>query len=234
MTVKNLKIFWVISNFKQDPTNIIDVIKHTGEYVIFDQGDGVLVPKEIINGDFYSQSKHTGHNISDYLRYIIDNYEDLPERVGFIKGNVFPRHISKEKFLARIKEPGFVPLYHEDSTLKPKYHKIFKWRLIAQHVAPGYYMEIANDWYCRAKKNQNGKFYTDLRGFLKDLLGVEKPEYISFVPGACMIVPKNKILRWPVEFYIKLYEIVSYEFFPLEAYHLERSMLYVFNYPKNN
>ncbi|AEF53546.1 hypothetical protein [Marinomonas posidonica] len=57
MTVKNLQIFWVISNFKQDPTDIIDVIKPTGEYVIFDQGDGVLVPEKVIGSGFYSQSK---------------------------------------------------------------------------------------------------------------------------------------------------------------------------------
>lgn len=229
MTVKNLQIFWVISNFKQDPTDIIDVIKSTGEYVVFDQGDGVLVPEKVINSGFYSKSKHTGHNISDYLRYIIDNYENLPERVGFIKGNIFPRHISKENFTARIKEPGFVPLYHEDSTVKPKYHRFFKWRLVAQHVAPGYYMEIANDWYC---KNNKSKFYPYLECFLKEFIDIEKPKYITFVPGACMIVPKESILRWSVGFYEKLYQIVSYKFFPVEAYHVERSMLYIFNYPR--
>jgi hypothetical protein len=54
------------------------------------------------------------------------------------------------------------------------------------------------------------------------------PEYLMFVPGACMIVEREKILRWPIELYQELYHCTSYSFFPVEAFHLERLMLYLF------
>jgi len=46
----------------------------------------------IVNGDI------NGYNISDYMTFIIDHYEDLPETITFMKGNTIGRHMSKEVF----------------------------------------------------------------------------------------------------------------------------------------
>ncbi|AEF53547.1 DUF3431 domain-containing protein [Marinomonas posidonica] len=220
-------IFWVITNYNTNPEELIENIGES--YCIYDKGIRG-VPDYLQAKGKYKKTNNTGHNISDYLDYIIENYHSLPNRVGFVKGNIFPRHISKENFFIRIKEEGFVPLYHEEKTFRPQFHRFFRWIFVSQHIAPGYYMELANNWYCR--KYKRGSFFPNLEGFMEYFLGMRKPKYITFVPGACMIVTKENILRWPIEFYKELYRVVTYDFFPVEAYHAERCMLYIFNYPK--
>ena len=46
----------------------------------------------VIDGDIQ------GYNIYDYLTFIINNYECLPEVIVFIKGNILDRHVSREYF----------------------------------------------------------------------------------------------------------------------------------------
>lgn len=219
---------YIISNYDYDPSEVIESLD--SEYILCQQGDDSKVPDNLKKLNNYKVAKHTGHNISDYLQYIIDNYDNLPEEVGFIKGNIFPRHIEKEVFSARIKEKGFIPLYSDENTYKKQLQgRVFK-ELNAQQIAPGIYLEIANDWYINSKPK--GKYYPTLKSLFKKITNRELPHYITMVPGACMIVQKDKILRWDKFFYEELYKIVSYELFPVEAYHVERCMLYIFNYLK--
>jgi hypothetical protein len=221
-------IFWVISNYRQDPSEVIESLR--GEYHIFDQGLGAAIPLELIESGRVSTALHSGHNLSDYLKYIIDNYNYLPNRIGFIKGNVFPRHIPKEIFIERKQNAGFVPLYGDKKTYVPQFRVPLRISYVAQQIAPGYYLEIANSWY--AKRRNKGRFYPKLNDLFQALFNRRAPRYIAFVPGACMIVPKENITRWPLVVYEHLYEIVTYELFPVEAFHLERVMLYLFQFPK--
>lgn len=220
-------IFWVISNYNYNPEDVVNVIK-SQSYCVYDQSDkGYLTTLDEKNIS-YRRTAHTGHNISDYLLYIIENYNDLPERVGFIKGNIFPRHIEKEVFESRIKQNGFVPLYSDCKTYAPKYHRVLKWKLISQQTSPGLYMEITNNWYKKTRKR--GKRYALLSDFFKKFFGNYPPRYITFVPGACMIVMRDRIRSNSLDMYKELYEVVTYDFFPVEAFHAERSMLYLFEY----
>lgn len=191
------------------------------------------VPKKFKMLSNYKITKHTGHNISDYLGYIIENYDNLPDEVAFIKGNIFPRHMEKNVFLSRIKENGFVPLYSDENTYKAQFGKrkrIFN-QFIAQQIAPGIYLEIANNWYINSRKK--GKYFPTLETLYFEITGRLLPEYITMIPGACMIVPKENIIRREKGFYEKLYRSVTYDFFPVEAYHVERCMMYIFYYLKN-
>ena len=58
----------------------------------------------IVNGN------QNGYNINDYLTFIIDNYDNLPEVTAFIKGNTIGRHVSKEYFYKVINNKTFTPL----------------------------------------------------------------------------------------------------------------------------
>lgn len=224
---QNHQRIWLISNYQQDPSKVIEALQDP--YVIFNQG-GDGIPLALTLQSNCLESKHTGHNISDYLKFIIDNYDSLPERVGFIKGNLFPRHIQKEVFLERQKLSGFIPLYSDPQTFTLKCRLPFEMGLIAQQIAPGYYLEIANNWY--AKHRKPGKYYPRLEDLFLRLFKRKAPKYILFTPGACMVVPRENILRWPLELYSHLYEIVTYNFFPVEAFHVERLMLYLFDFPR--
>lgn len=219
---------YIISNYDYDPSDVIESLDD--QYILCQQGDDSKVPDKYKKSTNYVPSIHTGHNISDYLQYIIDNYDNLPDEVGFIKGNIFPRHIEKEVFISRIKEKGFVPLYSDEKTYKRQYgrkHRVFK-ELVAQQIAPGFYLEIANDWYIGTRPT--GKYYPTLSSLYTEITNRELPMYLTIIPGACMVVTKEKILRWKKDFYVDLYEAVTYDFFPVEAFHVERCMPYIFNY----
>jgi hypothetical protein len=228
MTAAENDIFWVISNYQQDPSAVVEAL--CGEYQISNQGEPDFISPEVIHGGRLVDTLHSGHNLSDYLQYIIENYDRLPGRIGFVKGNLFPRHISKEIFLERKKCSGFVSLYGDEKTFSPQYKFHIPLFYIGQQVAPGSYLEIANNWY--AKQRNPGHYYPKLNDLFQAIFKRSAPKYVLFTPGACMIVPKENIIRWPLELYRHLYEVVTYKFFPVEAFHLERIMLYLFQHPK--
>ncbi len=218
---------WIISNYNQDPSSVITRL--TAPFLVCNQGDPSHIPDSVKLSGNFKQTKHTGHNISDYLQFILENYNNLPESLGFAKGNIFPRHIDENSFVKRQPLDDFVPLYSDRTTFSPSYRRLSVKKLIAQQVAPGYYLEITNNWYVKHRKK--GQYYPRINDLFKQFFRRDVPEYILFVPGACMIVPREKIVRWPIEVYQKLYEAVTYDFFPVEAFHVERSMLYFFNFP---
>jgi len=225
--MENKKITWIISNYNFDPNPLIDCLK--GKINIYNQGHSSFVKKRKVN---FRQTKHTGHNLSDYLLYIIENYDNLPENLGFIKGNIFVRHIDKKEFLKRINYPGLIPLYSKIEVInpvdyKPIYSKIFK-NLLMQQIIPGVMIEKNNDWY--TKKWKKGKFNNTFNSFYEELFPNRAPlDFIPFVPGACMIVPRERILNRDLNFYKKVYEKCTYEFFPVEAYFTERAWFLLFN-----
>ena len=88
MSIKKTDNFFVISNYQHDPTHLLD---YCDQYIIYEQTNinEIIYDYKKLN---VIHSKHSGHNISDYFQYFIDNYENLPETIALIKGNVFPRH----------------------------------------------------------------------------------------------------------------------------------------------
>ena len=58
------------------------------------------------------------------------------------------------------------------------------------------------------------------------------PQYVQFSPGGCYIVEKERIIKNPKSLYIGLRKIISYQFFPSEAWLLERFLhiLFTSNY----
>ena len=219
---------WVVSTYNQDPSNVIaDLV---GDWVIYNQGDPAHVPATLKADKSFRQMQHTGHNLSDYFAFILENYDDLPSEVGLAKGNLFPRHISRDQFLDRQAEGGFQPLYGDTATFTPNFHKLFFWRLVSQQVLPGLYLEQNNNWYLKTRKR--GKHYQTFDDLHRKIFDRSSPRYILFAPGACMLVPSTHILRWPKELYAHLYDIVSYTFFPVEAFHVERIMVELLGAPQ--
>lgn len=222
-----MKKIWLISNYNQDPSGLID---HIGvDYIVLNQGKTNQINWNIVDNKKCRTSYHSGHNISDYLEFIVENYGNLPESLGLVKGNLIPRHISKSLFEERIKQEGFVSYYGDESTYIPQKHKITR-RFVAQQIAPGVYLETNNNWY--VKTRCAGRFYTRLDDMYMELFGRKSPNYIPFIPGACMSVPKMDILKWGLDVYEHLYQVVTYDFFPVEAFHLERCLLTLWGFQK--
>lgn len=225
--MKNKNITWIVSNYNFDPNSLLKNLD--GKIFLYNQGHDKFKKNKNIT---FRQTLHSGHNLSDYLLFIIENYDNLPENLGLVKGNIFSRHIEKKEFYKRIKYSGLIPLYSKINNInpvgyKPVYSKFFN-SLIMQQIIPGVMIEKNNNWYTKSWKK--GRYFNDYNSFFKFLFPYRPPlKFIPFVPGACMIVPKDRILKWNLRVYKKLYKICTYELFPREAYFLERSWYLLFN-----
>ena len=54
--------------------------------------------------------KNVGYNIYSYLKFIIENYENLPETIVFCKDNIFERHIKISTFISLLRRNIFTCL----------------------------------------------------------------------------------------------------------------------------
>jgi len=72
-------IFGVVSNFNHIPDP--EILKRTSDFMIFDQSNDKAI-QEFLGNKFRHRvvrTMHCGHNLLDYLRFIIENYDTLPE-----------------------------------------------------------------------------------------------------------------------------------------------------------
>ena len=165
----------------------------------------------IINGS------PNGYNINDYLTFIIDNYEYLPEVTAFIKANIIGRHVSREYFDRVINNKTFTPLVDCTQHTPPSND-------YAMWSCDGIWMEINDSWYLNHPKHPS-KFFKNYNNFLKICYKDPiLPRYVTFPPGGNYIVPKEYILKYDKVFYQNLKKFVDYERVPGEGQMIERAL----------
>jgi hypothetical protein len=153
-----------------------------------------------------------------YFKYIIDNYEDLPEIISFIKGSMIGRHITKEYWESNYNNKFYTFLWN-DPSFKPHEN-------VAYSLYSGIFLERNNSWFRNLKKH---RYFTDVNQLLSFFYNIKEfPKFNLFAPGGCYIVEKERILRYPKSFYIGIHKILEYDFFPSEAYIIERIMNIIF------
>jgi len=205
--------FLVISNYQNDVTWVPE---YTNNYLIYDQNETQEMP-EGVDPAKVIKSQHTGHNISDHLRFIIDHYDNLPDCTIFAKGNIFPRHIAQKNFDALMNNSVFTPIEDlETNTATPN----------ISYFQDGGFNEINNDWYAPiVEKRVPSRYANTLNKFLRLLfVNPELPKFVRFTPGANFILPRDLIRKYPKVFYQNLQTMVSYGILPVEAYFTERSL----------
>lgn len=220
---------WVINTYNVDPTEIIDIIGES--YTLYNHGDKNVLPEFFANSAETLHRDNTGHSLTNYLEFTISKYKNLPDRIGLTKANVFPRHISKENFQSRLQQTGFISFYGESESFAPKYHRVYSRRLVAQQIASGFYLEINNNWYCKTRKR--GHYFPRFDDLFQYLYGRNAPRYQLFVPGACAVVEASQVRQWSKDVYSRLFDATSYDFFPVEAFHVERAFLNLFLFPRD-
>ncbi len=156
---------------------------------------------------------HLGADILDKFSWIVENYDNLPDTVMFIKGNLF-NFISKEEFDEVCNEKTFTPLL-------TKNHKV---EMPIARYNNGIYEEINNSWYVNHYPH---KFFSNYNDFAKEM-GLPTPEYLPFAPGSNYIIPKENILKHPKEFYEKLIRFIDYDSYTAEVQMCERSLYNIF------
>lgn len=202
-----------VSNYNND---VSWVKEYPNDHVIYDRSDNESYVKDALS---YKKSPNIGYNIYDMLRFIIENYEWLPDYTTFCKGNVFPRHVSKEKFESLMNKRYFTPIF--DYTL----HNQNDWNMF---TSDGNYAEINNSWYMNDGKPF--KYFSNYNDFIKTIFkNPVIPKYITFCPGANYVVPEQNILKYPLEFYKILQKMISHHPFAAESHLLERALYTIWN-----
>lgn len=209
--------FFLISNYNTDPELLL---KYCTDYHIYDQSDnGSIKAKLAAKYSKITFVENSGHSLTNYFRYFSEKYDSLPPLIMLIKANMIGRHITQEYFDRVYSNRYFTALYDDRKWAdKPG---------IAYQLYDGAFLETNNSWYAFAKPYRYFLTFNDLLRFLfKDPI---IPEWILFSPGACYIVSKEQVVKYPAAFYKNLMYLVSYTYFPSEAYHVERILNILFN-----
>jgi hypothetical protein len=216
--------FFIISNYNTDPEQYLHYCK---DYHIYDQSPDIEIRQKLKNKyTEISFVENTGHNISDYFRFFIDNYKSLPQHMMLAKGNMIGRHVTQEYFDRVYNNKCYTSLYDDRGWLDK--------RGVAYQLYDGSFLEINNSWYASTKPHKYFATYNELLTFI--FRNPIIPQWVLFSPGACYIVSREQVLKYPKEFYENLKTLVSYTYFPTEAYHVERMMNVIFsaNYEINS
>ena len=209
------KAFFVVSAYNND---ISWIEEYTDSYIIYDKSHTLEESDKII------RVPNVGYNCYDICHFVVENYDNLPDIVGFLEGNPLD-HCKRETFDKLIYNETFTSI--EDYSHVPESYAHKK-------DIDGGYMERNNSWYVTSHISTHGndvqKFFINYNDFLAYLF--EKPDYpqwIRFAPGGQYIVPKENILYYSKDFYRKIMVIIDYHRIPLEAFMVERALYYIFD-----
>lgn len=216
--------FFIISNYNTDPELYVNYCQ---DYHIYDQSPDIEI-RDKLKAKYRKISfvENTGHNISDYFRFFIDNYESLPQYMMLAKGNMIGRHITQD-FFDKVYDNKFYTFLYNDRGYTDKCG-------VAYQLYDGAFLEKNNSWYVSAKTHKYFNSFNDLLIFIfKEPI---VPEWILFSPGACYIVSCEQVKKYPCVFYENIMLLISYTYFPSEAYHVERMLHIIFsaNYELND
>nr|MCR4995877.1 DUF3431 domain-containing protein [Butyrivibrio sp.] len=94
--MKKSDTFFLVHNYNTVPKELIE---YCNDYLIIDCSDDGKTPDELKAAGYnFIHVENTGHNLTSYFHYFIDNYDNLPEHIALLKGNIIGRHVSKEFF----------------------------------------------------------------------------------------------------------------------------------------
>jgi len=203
--------FFCISHFNGDIEWVSQIDKNN--YIVYNKS-GEKLPKEINHVNI----RNLGYNLYSYLKFIIDNYNDLPETIVFCKDNIFRRHIDFDLFKNLLKRNTFTSM--EENSHKNEFPIFLK-------TSDSGFTEINSSWY---RNKYPRLFFKDFNYFYQYIFeNVEKPLFVRFAPGANYIVPKNNILLRSKNFYKNLLTFVSHSQYSCESHFLERSLFVIWN-----
>lgn len=210
--MKKTETFFIISNYNTDPEIYLDYCQ---DYHIYDQSD-IAGFREILQSKYTKISfvENSGHSITNYFRYFFDHYDSLPDYMMLLKANMIGRHITQE-FFDKVYDNKYYTFLYNDRRNADKCG-------IAYQLYDGALLEINNSWYALTKPHKYFTNFNDMLVFLfKDPI---IPNWLLFSPGACYIVTREQVCKYPAVFYKNLMTLVSYTYLPSEAYQVERMM----------
>lgn len=193
---------YIISRYNHDMEWLKD---YTDDYIIFDRSETPLDDLDVV------VVRNLGTDIYDKFKYIVDNYNNLPDVAVYTKANLF-KYITPEEFDKVKDNKTFTPLLTQNhKTYSTNGQEICRYR-------DGMYEERNNRWYLNehpARMNVD-KLMLEL--------GIYDKEFVRFAPGSNYILPRDHILQKSKEFYQKMLDVLDYTIYPGEAQVMERGL----------
>lgn len=203
--------FFCISHFNGNIDWVSNINKNN--YIIYNKSG-----ENLSKGINHINIENVGYNLYSYLKFIIDNYNSLPNITVFCKDNVFSRHVDLDLFRNLLKRNTFTTI-EENLTC-------FDFPIVLKTSDSGF-TEINSSWY---KNKYPRLFFRDFNCFYQYIFkNVDKPHFIRFAPGANYIVPKDNILLRSRNFYRNLLNFIIHSQFSCESHFLERSLYTIWN-----
>ncbi len=225
--------FFLIHNFNTVPDELLTLCS---DYLIYDCSTDADIKQKLHDRNLSVKDvENTGHNITTYFSYFDEYYDNLPEVICLLKGNMIGRHCSMEFFKQVMDNKSFTFLYDE----KQYWDKFAKFDGENRQNETGntflamenVYLEKNTSWYVESP-NHPKKYFNDVDDLLRFIYKKPMiPQYCMFSPGACYIVRREQILRHSREFYRNLNKLMNYGMnpsFPSEAHQVERILPILF------
>lgn len=198
--------------------NLEDLINCIGEQdiIIYNKSGEDIKPRK--NAKFINIENH-GHDIYGYLSFIIDNYGKMPERVAFIKSDIYPRQITEGMFRSYIaSEEDFIPLTNKGNWQGLRWPQSFSGE-------DNMLDELNNSWYRYRHKPSYYRMYNEFfREHFDDSVVRGAPVYLRFALGANYIVSRDRILKGTKWFYKNLRDKVEGYQHSSESHYIESSL----------
>jgi len=162
---------------------------------------------------------NVGYNMYSYMKFIVDNYDALPEFMVFCKNNVFPRHVRRDVFVDQAFRKVFTCI-EDPSTWDLKYPN-------AMLSSDNGFMELNTSWYTNYHPT---RYFSDFNEFYQFIFEHKNPpRYLRFAPGGNYTVPREHVLLRSRSFYKNLMNFVSHHQFSGESHMLERALYIIWN-----
>ena len=202
-------MYWCVSYYDGDVSWLNDFSE--GNYHVYLKDvkvpDGIDIEKT-------TTIDNVGYNIYSYMKFIVDNYDHLPELTVFCKNNTFPRHVSKEVFSRLTSRKIFTPI-EDISRYKLEYP-------VSMLSCNNGFMELNTSWWT---SHHPVKYFHNFYDFWMFIFDVKSfPRYVRFAPGANYVVPRENILLRSKSFYENLMNFVSHDLFSGESHMVERAL----------
>ncbi len=189
--------------------------------IFFNKGNKLGIPNEHL-------LPNIGRESETYLRFIIENYDDLPDCCVFSQGEIKDHmtiRLYRQKPHLYLKQLSIEALGNIPQTSDWRYH--IRGNDFQNHISWGINPKINNQ---RGKgtpnKKENHLIFKDW--FQKNIKTLPKEELFHY-PFALFAVTKEQIEKHPKEYYENLIKEVNWDVNPIEGHYFERSWYYIFN-----
>ena len=204
----------VVSNYNWD----LEWLKMTYDHgfspentVIYDKSDD---DKDLSHLGEVIKSPNFGANQFDTLRFIIENYENLPDMSVFIKGNLFSRgenyYTTEERFIQSLNATELFSIWVDKNVLVGDLRHTDYTPL--ETLNNGRLIQPVG--WCNYEYNNDleDRFFSNHHELL-DWCFVDPPKTttIEFIPASNFAVPKEAILKYSKGLYEKLVSCLFYE-----------------------